>query len=160
MYTMWKLSSWNSATKWVFFGREVPFPRGDDCSGFQVYYMVFAGKIWESPVILWPRLYPHLHGGGLWRLYSDLDGAVYWKCARGMGRFKTTQSILLAFDQWWLYIRRDQGWWGMMLDDGGWWGMMVVERWKGKNNKNRSQKEKEKDLGGKMGKEAKGCAHF
>ena len=27
--------------------------------------------------------------------------------------------------------------------------MMVVERWKGKNNKNRSQKEKEKDFGGK-----------
>ena len=41
---------------------------------------------------------------------------------------------------------------GGIRDDGGWWGMMVVERWKGKNNKNRSQKEKEKDFGGKNGK--------
>ena len=35
-----------------FLVREVPVPRGDDFSGFQVYYMVFVGKIWESPVIL------------------------------------------------------------------------------------------------------------
>lgn len=124
MYTMWKLSSWNSAKKWVFFGREVPFPRGDDFSGFQVYYMALVGKIWDPvAVILWPRLFPRLHGGGLWRLYSDLDGAVYWKCARGMGRFKTPNRScwrLINDDYTSGGIRDDGGWWGMMGDDGGW----------------------------------------